>query len=560
MVMGSVSPQGGDIWIGTIDFHCEGAGTAVIQVNSLPAATNCGVSSTCYDPMPAKSITIHQYVEPCGCDVTPDSALLDEAGESVDFDDSFTGVCITPLVLTWSDDCTYADVDSAGVITESGSPIGWTEDCRVTVSDTANSLTCGAPVSIQGPPACQLKIYKAGEACCEEEIPDDPPFNRVGRRGLAMTCCETVTFCPCTDCVETPPCYVWEYEIVQWCDGLSNCYDGKPTGYDESDLSLTDEPYCDAVTLDAINCPPKLVVVEVTVTDTCNGNITDTVYVTIGRATLGLSDTHAHPETQTTDIELLLDNPDHHVKALQTDVCACDDWKCKLITDQLTCEDEDDALTCKWDADNGICLGIDNIICSACVIDEDRTPEYICSAAEVTDPDDPFYGCCRVVMFTTEPDDLIQEGDGAIARIKVNVKDELTTKDTICLYPEARKVSDRFGEYLCVCGEPGEISFWICGDIYPQDCYACESCGDGVVDIFDILEMIDIILGLQTATDCQKLHGDVPTGTPPHCGTAPEYNDCLPDGVLDIFDAMVIIDKALSKMNCCDYCMFGEVY
>jgi len=29
---------------------------------------------------------------------------------------------------------------------------------------------------------------------------------------------------------------------------------------------------------------------------------------------------------------------------------------------------------------------------------------------------------------------------------------------------------------------------------------------------------------------------------------------------IDIFDVLVMIDKALGKMNCCEYCMFGDIF
>ncbi len=44
-------------------------------------------------------------------------------------------------------------------------------------------------------------------------------------------------------------------------------------------------------------------------------------------------------------------------------------------------------------------------------------------------------------------------------------------------------------------------------------------CGDGVIDLFDILEMVDIILGLVEPTPCQVDNGDVPNGMPPYCGS-----------------------------------------
>ena len=92
-----------------------------------------------------------------------------------------------------------------------------------------------------------------------------------------------------------------------------------------------------------------------------------------------------------------------------------------------------------------------------------------------------------------------------------------------------------------------------CGDVYPRDCLPNDpNCGDGVVDIFDILEEIDFVLGIIDPSDCQITRADVPTGTPPYCTP--------PDGIIDIFDVLVIIDMALGKPNCCDYYYFGTIY
>jgi len=103
-----------------------------------------------------------------------------------------------------------------------------------------------------------------------------------------------------------------------------------------------------------------------------------------------------------------------------------------------------------------------------------------------------------------------------------------------------------------------------CGDIYPQDCLAgfCADtvCGDGVIDMLDVLEMDDIAQGLQTATSCQISKGDVPNGVPPNCGNPSGIPNCESDGDMDIFDTLVIIDKAAGRINCCDYCLCGQTY
>jgi len=68
------------------------------------------------------------------------------------------------------------------------------------------------------------------------------------------------------------------------------------------------------------------------------------------------------------------------------------------------------------------------------------------------------------------------------------------------------------------------------------------------------------MLGLQTATACQIANGDVPNGTPPYCGNPPGTPNCESDGDIDLFDRKVINDKALGRMNCCDYCLYGRIY
>ena len=115
----------------------------------------------------------------------------------------------------------------------------------------------------------------------------------------------------------------------------------------------------------------------------------------------------------------------------------------------------------------------------------------------------------------------------------------------------------------CFVAEWCNDSFRTCGDIYPQDCLggscAETNCGDGVIDMFDFLEMDDIIQGLQTATACQISKGDVPNGVPPNCGNPSGTPNCESNGDIDIFDTLVIIDKAAGRINCCDYCLCGQI-
>jgi hypothetical protein len=217
-----------------------------------------------------------------------------------------------------------------------------------------------------------------------------------------------------------------------------------------------------------------------------------------------------------------LKNPDHKVSAVET-----------LLVDE----------------DN-------NLTCTGCTPDPVRAPSFMCFAHEQGE------GGCKVVMVDVDASELIEIGNGTVFTVDYVVSRSRPSDQCISIAPIDSIIADDLQKSLSVCEKSGEICFMICGDLYPQDCYECESCGDGIVDIFDELEAMDIVLGLQTATECQMLHGDVPLGVPPYCGNPAGVNppNCETDGVIDVFDVLVIIDKSLSKMNCCDYCMYGEIY
>ena len=534
---------------------------------------------------------------PCMLSITPgdQSPVAPDAVIDFDADISAGGACPGANHVfsdTTAGGCQGGSIDSVtGVFTAASSFPVSPEVCTVCVTDTVNQDACtdGGPccsdVTLVTPAGCATKIL-LGREC--ELTPPATQYNRPGRRELSITCCEEETVCICSSCPDPETCFVWDVEIVAGSDPdflLTDLVDSTGTGEtftikvkDPCNDFCPDEPVTLTVNVEAYEC-----------TGTPTGIPSDSITVNIGAVVLGVGSTNAHPDSQTADVCITLNNTENHVRAIQTDICSCEKEKCEsygtedsctnvtcgtLYSDAGPCNADPD---CAWATIGGVeqcaniancawtgseCIAQDNLVCTECIIDEDRTPEYVCSASEQAD------GCCRVVIYSTEPDDLIQQGEGCVAMVKFDVLGEKTSKDCMCLEPVDSKVSDQFNEFLCACTEQGEICFRICGDVYPQDCYQCESCGDGVVDIFDILEEIDIILGLQTPSLCQQMcfHGDVPIGMPPYCG--PEGGEipaiCDPpaacDGEIDIFDALVIIDKALSKMNCCDYCMYGEIY
>lgn len=358
------------------------------------------------------------------------------------------------------------------------------------------------------PGGCGIEIAK-GRSCPGEAI-DDPAYNRPGRRGLAATCNDVIDFTVCSDCEPfDPSCLVWSI------DPSATFFDIAQV--DDCCWRLTIDDSCEQL--------DKIAEYEITVTDTCN-NVSDAVVIEIGKVIIDIGDTTVQPNTESAALDINLINPEHSIRALVADICECGG-------------------------------GEDNLVCTECVIDPDRALDYTCSATEQIN------GCCKLVIYSTDPAATIAQGRGPIARVMYQAGDAEVGECT-CLMPVNVRVSDQYNEDLCTCPTPGDVCFRTCGDIYPPDCLggpcADTSCGDGIVDLFDILEAVDIILNLQTATACQIGNGDVPNGIPPYCGNPSGTPNCESDSDIDIFDVLVIIDKALGRMNCCDYCLFGEIF
>jgi len=94
----------------------------------------------------------------------------------------------------------------------------------------------------------------------------------------------------------------------------------------------------------------------------------------------------------------------------------------------------------------------------------------------------------------------------------------------------------------------------VCGDIFPPGNPGTMDCGDGVVNVLDANEGLRIIENHVIPTNCQLINGDAPNGIPGFCGYAPGVSNCEINGVFDTFDYMVIVDKAMGRINCCDHC------
>jgi hypothetical protein len=358
-----------------------------------------------------------------------------------------------------------------------------------TDDDICSNGEC-AGTQIPGCP-CFIQIYEGGYP-----VPPLNTFSKPGRRGLALTCGDTVQFDYCTDCLD--PCPTWSLTILS----------GAPpagTSINPATGLLTIGPDCSGLA-----APAELMI---TVTDPCSFSVSDSVIVTIGEVILSIEDTRAAPGSQGVQITLSMNNLQHAVKGIQTDI---------------------------WDEDN-------RLVCTGCTPDPERAPEFICSSREQAD------GTCRVVLVSTNPAGLIEEGTGPVVTLEYDVAASAPADGCIDIAPTQSKVSSRFGESLCVCEEGGDVCFITCGDVYPRECLPdLPNCGDSIADVFDIMEEIDFVLDIVMPSACQMTRTDVPTGTPPYCSA--------PDGEINVLDVQVIIDMALGKANCCDYYYFGKIY
>jgi hypothetical protein len=519
-----------NILVCDVTFCGVAAGTANLCVDSVPDFdTWVNQLSTVYDPnIDGDCIAVTVQGDPCECSITGPAIVqgLEVDDAVADYNAAGDADCDNPPDYVFSTDCTSGTIDPVTGILTVPAP-GANEICTITATDTANTdintgdpVVCTLPITIVAyvpPPACITEIALGRE--CPGETIDDPAYNRPGRRGLAATCDDIIDFTVCTN--STDP--AWSGDCLVW-SITPNLTGATITQIDDCCWRLIAGDTCDLM--------EKTFTEVVTVTDTCCGS-TDSVEIEFGKVIIDIGSTNIQPNTESGTIDISMTNLDHSVRAITLDIAECD-------------ADSSD----------------DNLECTQCLVDTRRTLDFTCSANEQAD------GSCRIVLYSTDPSAVIAQGRGPIAKVVYSAKGELDVcgEDAcIDLCATNIKVSDQFNEDLCTCTSAGEVCFTTCGDIYPQDCIggtcgALTCCGDGVIDLFDILEAVDIILNLQVATACQLANGDVPNGMPPYCGNPPGTPNCQGDGDIDIFDVLVMIDKALGKMNCCDYCLYGNIF
>ena len=165
---------------------------------------------------------------------------------------------------------------------------------------------------------------------------------------------------------------------------------------------------------------------------------------------------------------ICLDNPNDLVGGLQFDLC------------EYNAADEP----------------IDCMECIDCELTE-RTTMFDCEVLELPN------GCCRVLLLCTNPGCAINPGVCNIVTV-VYTTLPLSTgcpgTDCTTHMLENIIISDYDGNPLAADGLPGDACPIVCGDVCPPDDPLRDGwdCGDGAVDIYDIMCEVDLAL---TATD-----------------------------------------------------------
>jgi PKD repeat protein len=491
----------------------------VVDIVSLISATNGEIVYITSNPPPVADPN-GPYGGIVGEAVQFDgSASFDADGTIVsyewDFGDGTTGTEVDPthtyaLAGTYTVSLTVTDNENMTDTASSSVTIGeepcvdhtdCTDDNLCNGEETCENGICmpGLPIICSDTDACTVDSCDASDGCGYTPIPD----------------CTTGVCVDHIDCSDDNLCNgeeICQYEI---------CMPGTPLICDDADACTLDR--CDAIT-GCVHIPMSCDDQNECTEDSCDpqdGCIHDPI-PGCGEecdVTLSVGDANVAPGEMVL-VDVSLENKNDMVRGIQVDICdGIDDL---FLTNTGTNPPPP----------------ADCLVCAGCETTE-RTSNFSCSINELEN------GCCRVVL-VSKKGDLIEEGTGSVFTLKYNVSEDCLGGECKTLSPENVKVADELDNPLEVCTTSGKFCFAeSCGDVAPK-----ETCGDGEVNIFDILEEIDFVLGITEPSACQAEQANVPTSLPPDCVD--------PDDDINLFDVLVIIDKTLAKENCCDCYYFGE--
>jgi len=229
-----------------------------------------------------------------------------------------------------------------------------------------------------------------------------------------------------------------------------------------------------------------------------------------------------YPGSEGNQVQVSLDNQNDVVGAVELEICDVDDY----------------------------------LFSTACTTTE-RTIDFTCLSYEQKN------GCVGVVLYSPTCS-FIDEGTGPIFTLSYNVSEVAPPGECRDLLSQNLRILDMLGNPLPATTIPGIFCFIGCGDICPPDDPSTPGldCGDGIVDIYDLVCEIEFVMTSNTPNQCQATRVDLPNGTPGIQGSCSEDVDgcCAPNGSLDILDIMVIIDMAQGRPDCCNHFYTGAFY
>ncbi len=249
------------------------------------------------------------------------------------------------------------------------------------------------------------------------------------------------------------------------------------------------------------------------------------IFLPLSRAdiTITVGNGAGYPGSEGNQVDISLDNQEDELGGVQIDICDVDDY----------------------------------LACTGCSITE-RTIDFNCICYEQKN------GCAGIVLYSPTCT-IIDEGIGPIFSVSYNVSEQAPPGECRYLNPQNVVTLDMLGNQLVASANPGRFCFTGCGDICPPDDLSVPGfdCGDGVVDIYDIMCAVEFAMTITTPDECKAVRVELPTGTPGQFGNCPGEDVggcCPPDGKMDILDVMVVIDIAQGRSDCCNHYYTGVSY
>jgi len=545
---GTAADVNGDVKLAHIKFHCLAFGDDLLTIDDAPLSNDVVSSDTGYvydQELVPNNFTFHQ-VRCCTTDMQCSDGLY----------------CNGPETCTGPD--TYNQCP--GLTCVRGTAINCNDGVACT-ADSCNDTTDQCD-NIPNNALCDDSVYCTVDVCDEDTGCENTP---------TASRCNDSNVCTTDSCDVDDDCQYDANSLscndTLYCNGTDTCanktcsiHSGNPC--DDANVCTTDQCFEAGDTCSNVCNAASAVDI------CCDNAACDTPICQAGGA-ITIGDWWANCGDVGVKIDICLQNLAIPVGGFQMDLCENPVRQCSITS--APCEDDADCVVPTGQTCNIVGADPDCLVCIDCEMTE-RTVMFDCAVNELSN------GCCRVILFSKHPGGVINPGECNVVRIVYEFSDDPECCNT-CIEIDGTGIVlvDQYGyDVLGVMADGGSVCPFVCGDIEPANTRhcsiagtACEdatdcptpqtcimdttwNCGDGDVDIFDILMEVDFALDIINPDACQGPEpnlgprDDVPTGTPPYCKA--------PDKQINILDIMVLIDMALNRQDCCSYYYSGKIY